>query len=209
MFHIHTFEGVNLNIPLESLPRARKIKKNYPSRKSLSADDGPRNYSQPEKGSAAYAERAYRAAIRVSNEREPIYHAYKIMSSPVITIEPDIRLADAWYFLEEKSVSYMPVVSTAREILGIVSDRDLLKKLVISEGRIENQTELRVRDVMAGEFITSVAMTDIRRIAKVMFDRHLGAMPILNDAGEHIIGIITRSDILYALVDNPPLTLWG
>ncbi len=61
---------------------------------------------------------------------------------------------------------------------------------------------------MVREVITASRFTDIRRIAKVMFDEHIGSMPVLDD-NRKLEGIISRSDILHALVNYPPLKLWG
>lgn len=56
---------------------------------------------------------------------------------------------------------------------------------------------------------TSLAstLTDIRRIARVMLDRDVDGVPIVNEAGV-LLGFVSRSDILRAVVTDPPLSMW-
>ena len=101
----------------------------------------------------------------------------------------------------------MPVISKENKIIGILSDRDILKCLCILECSENNIADKKVTEIMTRKVITAGKLTDIRRIAKAMFENHVGTMPIVEDSGE-LAGIITRSDILYALVNYPPLSLW-
>lgn len=50
-------------------------------------------------------------------------------------------------------------------------------------------------------------LTDIRRIARVMLDRDVDGVPIVNEAGV-LLGFVSRSDILRAVVTDPPLSMW-
>ena len=209
MFHIHNFQGVQYNVPLETLKKSEEISrlnKSYHSRRIIDRkEDGDRKGD--EAGQFSHAVKAYKDAIKITDEREPILHAYTIMKSPVLTLPPEMKIADAWNLFQKKGVSHMPVLS-GEKIIGIVSDMDLLKRLIIIDGKIDNFTDITVIEIMTKEVITAGRVTDIRRIAKAMFEHHLGTMPILDDAGR-LEGIITRSDILYALINYPALRLWA
>jgi len=50
-------------------------------------------------------------------------------------------------------------------------------------------------------------VTDIRRIARVLLDTGLSAVPIAGEAKE-LLGIVSRGDILRATLADPPLSLW-
>lgn len=208
MFHIHTFDGIQFNVPLESLKKKNEVgplTKSYHTRKLIDKKDSEGGDDSYE-GRNSYAVRAYREAVSMKDEREPVLHAYSIMKSPVITLEPDITIIKAWNLLREKKVSHMPVFSE-NKIMGIVSDRDILRHLIVVDNIVENKSDKTVREVMTENVITAGKLTDIRRIAKAMFENHIGTMPIVEDDGR-LAGIITRSDILYALVNYPPLNLW-
>ena len=49
--------------------------------------------------------------------------------------------------------------------------------------------------------------TDIRRVARVLLDTHLPGLPVVNEGGS-VTGFVSRTDILRAVVHDPPLDLW-
>jgi acetoin utilization protein AcuB len=205
MFHIQGLDGIQFNIPLEDLRNNEKIyklEKGNAVRKIIDRKEGHIGNEN-----LSHAVKAYKEAIKINNDREPILHAYTIMKFPVLILDPEMKIADAWNFLKEKGVGHMPVLSKEKKIIGILSDRDLLKCLCIIDCNKSDIAVKKVSDVMTKKVITSSKLTDIRRIAKAMFENHIGTMPIVEDSGE-LIGIVTRSDILYALVNYPPLSLW-
>ncbi len=50
--------------------------------------------------------------------------------------------------------------------------------------------------------------TDLRRVARVLLDTHLPGLPVVAEDGQ-VAGFISRSDILRAVVHDPPLDLWS
>jgi len=203
MFHVHTAGGVRLNVPLEQIQRAQKAP---PPRRRIGLE-----YDTDQAGPSprfSDAEKAYIDGLHADQEHREIYFAYEIMSSPVHTLHQELKITDAWAFFMTQEVHHMPVLSDSDEMIGMVSDSDLLKRLIIIDNTIENVTDTKVKDVMTREVISAGRVTDIRRIAKAMFDNHIGTMPIL-DENVLLAGIITRSDILYALINSPPLKIWA
>jgi acetoin utilization protein AcuB len=65
----------------------------------------------------------------------------------------------------------------------------------------------RVGDVMRTPVITAEAVTDIRRIATAMLTNNLDGVPVTADLGR-LVGYVSRTDILRAVVADPPLSLW-
>jgi len=56
--------------------------------------------------------------------------------------------------------------------------------------------------------VPSVSLdTDIRRVARVLLDTGLPGLPVVQDNGQ-VIGFVSRTDILRAVVADPPLDLW-
>ncbi len=210
MFHLHTFDGIQFNVPVESLKRrgtVEKVSTAYRTRKTIDREAG-NGAPKQEENQSSYALEAYRKSVKMENRREPIFHAYSIMKSPVISIDPELNIIEAWNLFKAKKVNHMPVLSSGNKITGMVSSGDLLKHLIIEGDKILGASDMTIKDIMTGDVITADRITDIRRIAKVMFDNHIGTMPIVDEEGT-LLGIITRSDILYALINYPPLNLWG
>lgn len=210
MFHIHTLSGDNYDITLESLLHRKDvhdISKKSPVRKFINGEmRGDVNSGTGH--TLSYAEKRYRESMNIRNELEPVFHAYQIMNSPVKTTTPETKITEAWKSFKSSGICHMPVISGDGRIIGIVSDRDLLRHLLISDDMIINRTDEVIGNIMTREVVTASRVTDIRRIARVMFQEHIGCMPILDDE-KHLEGIITRSDILHAIINIPQLKLWG
>jgi len=60
---------------------------------------------------------------------------------------------------------------------------------------------------MTTPVVAAAAITDIRRIAAVMLDHGVDGTPI-TDEGGRLVGFVSRSDILRAVITDPPLSLW-
>lgn len=65
-----------------------------------------------------------------------------------------------------------------------------------------------VAQVMLSPIPTTAAETTLRRVAGVLLDLNLPGLPVTNDAGE-LVGFLSRTDILRAIVFDPPLDLWS
>jgi acetoin utilization protein AcuB len=84
----------------------------------------------------------------------------------------------------------------------MLSERDLLRFLVIEDEQLRYVRGNTVADAMSSEVITADPVSDVCRIAKVMLDYRLSALPIV-DARDTLIGLVSRSDILYAVTSDP------
>lgn len=212
MFHLFTIEGKRLDLPLENIKqnlRVDRTKKNYRSRPNIGVDVHRTDERlDREGGENLYGREAYRKAARGENIKERVYRALEIMSSPVITIDPGITAAEAWKSFNEHGCRHMPVVSDEGAIIGILSERDLLKKLIIREGKVEDAVDISVEDIMSRDIIATGPHIDIRRIAQAMLEHHLGIMPIIDEKGA-LAGVVTRSDILNAIIHHPGFSLWA
>ncbi len=213
MFHLFTLDGKQADLPLERLKpnlRVNRVEKKYRSRKYIESDvRGTEERSTPgEGGDYHQASEAYSKAVRMENTSERVFKAFEIMSTPVITIEPEITAADAWKRFNDSGVRHMPVLSHEGAIIGILSERELLKQLIIRDGKVEDAREIAVRDIMSSDVIATGPLTDIRRVARAMLDQHVGLMPIVDEQGG-LSGVVTRSDILHAIIHHPGLSLWA
>jgi CBS domain-containing protein len=67
---------------------------------------------------------------------------------------------------------------------------------------------LPVAQVMWTPVASVTADTDIRRVAQVLLDTHLPGLPVVDDNGT-LTGFVSRTDILRAVANDPPLDVWG
>jgi len=128
------------------------------------------------------------------------------MSSPAQTITPDTSLRDALRLMHEGQFRRLPVVGDRDELIGIVSERDLLyaspppATLLGGQGWNDVLSELRVQEIMTEEVITTVPDTFIGEAARLMADNKIGGLPVV-DERNHVVGVITETDIFRAFID--------
>ena len=103
----------------------------------------------------------------------------------------------------------MPVIDSRSFLQGILSERDLLKFTINSlRNSLTETNQERVRDIMQTKVLSAFPETPIREIARIMFEEKVGSVPILDKEKKHLVGIVTRSDILRRVMNNPPLDLY-
>ena len=204
MFYVNDIDGIQFTGPLEELERWRKISR----RQRIPAQSEEERSSAFSPGNNAGAVAAYQKYITGDNSMvEPLVHAHQIMTSPVLTILLGTPLIDAWYLLEQESVKQLIVTTQQRKVLGMLSDRDILKRVNIIDNVVQVNQDLAVRDVVNREIISTHSISDIRRIAKVLATFHIDALPVVED--DVLIGIVTRGDILRGFAENPKLNLYA
>jgi acetoin utilization protein AcuB len=153
------------------------------------------------------AVRAYLAMLPQDVDRGPILHADQIMQRRVITLQAGEDVTQAWRTLRTHHIHQAPVIDDSERLVGIVSERDLLTAINIDDGRIVEYLSRQVGDVMSTPVVAASPMTDIRRISEVMIRHNVDGVPIA-DTGGHLIGFISRGDILRTAIADPPLSLW-
>lgn len=120
------------------------------------------------------------------------------MSSPVITIAPEMSVVEALSLMKNRHIRRTPVVKDG-VLVGIVSDKDLLNaspppstSLSVWEMNYL-MSRITVREVMTREVLSVTENTTIEDAAKIMVDKKLGGLPVLR--GAELVGIITETDL--------------
>jgi len=150
---------------------------------------------------------AYAKIFRQDTERGPVRHAYQVMNRDVLTLRPGDTVAAAWRALASRHVRQAPVLTSSMDIVGMVSERDLLTVIDLQGDALTGWLDRTVGEVMVSPVVCADPVTDIRRIARVLLDTGLSAVPIAGEA-TGLLGIVSRGDILRATLADPPLSLW-
>lgn len=115
------------------------------------------------------------------------------MSSPVITLAPDSSINQAFRLFDKHQFRHVPVSISNKRLMGIISDRDILRVLGHTVDHDQKQTvNTKVSDVMISEVLTASRKTDIRYITRLFVENRIGSIPIMEE--RKLVGIITRSD---------------
>lgn len=119
-----------------------------------------------------------------------------VMSSPVISVEHNVRLDDAYSLMQERSIRHLPVVD-GKAIVGVVTDRDL--RLATSGLSAQPfNASASVADVMSHPPITVSPIDPVEEAARAMMMRKIGCLPVEVDV--ELVGIVTGTDLLEALI---------
>ena len=121
------------------------------------------------------------------------------MSRPVITIHPEFPIQEALYRMRRENVRRFPVVDDRGQLVGIVSEKDLLEAKpsdVTSLSVYELNyllNKITVDEIMTGNVITVEEDTPIEEAARIMADNKIGGLPVVSKS--KVVGIITETDL--------------
>jgi len=142
--------------------------------------------------------------------------AQDVMSRDVVTVEPEATILNAARLMLQRKISGLPVATAAGELVGIVTEGDFLRRaetgtvrrrprwleFVIGPGRLADEyaraTGRIVKEVMTREVRTVTEEAPLKEVVDLMERFHVKRLPVLR--GQRIIGIITRQNVLRALV---------
>ncbi|MEN2982356.1 MAG: CBS and ACT domain-containing protein [Thermus sp.] len=120
-----------------------------------------------------------------------------VMHAPVITVGPEWTLEEAYRLLLEKGIRHLPVMEGGR-LVGILTDRDIRLATSHLNPRGPCPGCTRVEEVMTREVVTAHPLDPVEEAARVMRERKIGSLPVLEDGV--LLGIVTGIDLLDALL---------
>ncbi len=121
------------------------------------------------------------------------------MRHPVITIKPDMPIQDALNLMHEEHVRRLPVINSHGEMVGIVTEKDLLNAspsdaTTLSVWEISYLlSKVTVDRIMNREVVTVTEDTPLEEAARLMADSKIGSLPVMR--GKDLVGIITETDL--------------
>ena len=145
--------------------------------------------------------------------------AMDVMTTGVITVDPDTSVQAVAKLLFERGISGVPVVDAADRLVGIVSEGDLLHRVETGTERvagrrrswwldtIASDQELArdyvkshgrtAKDVMTREVIAVTEATDLAEVAMLLETKRIKRVPVLRDG--KLVGIVSRANLVRAL----------
>lgn len=121
-----------------------------------------------------------------------------------ISTTPDTPLLGALRLMRERKVDYLPVLDSHNELVGIVSEKDLLYASPSPATTLdiwempELLAKLRIEKVMTREIITVSEETPLENAVIIMVDHRIGGLPVMQ--GQALVGIITETDLFKAFL---------
>ena len=113
----------------------------------------------------------------------------------IVAIAPDRLIGEALAMLAQNDIGALVVTNDAGELIGILSERDIVRRAVIES----DLGSLMVADVMTKNVIVGLPQDDLINVAHTMTERRFRHLPIVD--GKRVIGMISIGDVLKAQRD--------
>jgi len=118
--------------------------------------------------------------------------ARDIMTRTVATIYPEASAQEAAQLLYQKRISGAPVVDADGNIIGIITEADIISKV--------NREGLRVADIMSHDIIAVDEETPVNEIVALLTERKIKRVPVVCEG--KLVGIVSRADIVHAVAQG-------
>ncbi len=152
----------------------------------------------------------------------------KVMTIDVVTVNGFMSVREAAKILAECNISGAPVIDNEGKLVGMLTEKDILKsvKSAADEVRMvfpsthtmgvmfelakgeteimeafEEQANTVVMDVMTKNVVTCRPGTTLNEVASILVKKGINRLPVVDDE-DHVVGIITRGDIVRAFAQN-------
>ena len=117
-----------------------------------------------------------------------------LMSEDIITVDKDQNLSDALKLLRKHNVSRLPVTNN-KELVGIISERDIANKLGSSKYESMPASRLHISSVMVKDVFTVPETMQLDEVARLMLENGIGSVPVMNE-DDKMVGIVSKADFV-------------
>jgi len=127
-------------------------------------------------------------------------HVKDLMTAEVITLDPDDDLALAERLMSESRIRHLPVVDEHFKLVGLVSQRDVLRaslsSLHVANGADQRmKANVELQQIMRTDIDTCSPDDALKDVVDRMRAKKYGCLPVVNEEGR-LVGIITDTDFM-------------
>jgi len=130
-----------------------------------------------------------------------VKHLLAAKGRNVWSVAPEDSVLDVIKLMAEKHIGALPVMS-AGELVGIVSERDYARKVIL-RGRTIEQT--RTREIMTAPVRTVTAEDTVQHCMETMTEYRIRHLPVVDKGA--IVGIVSIGDIVKAVMEEQQNTI--
>ena len=141
--------------------------------------------------------------------------AKDVMTSPVVSIEPDASIWQAVRIMLQRHISGLPVIDQKGALVGIVTEGDFLRRAetgtqrrrprwleyLIGPGRLADEYTRahgrKVSEIMTADPLRISEDTPLDEIVRLMEKRQIKRLPVVRD--QQVVGIVSRANLVHAL----------
>ena len=141
--------------------------------------------------------------------------ASEVMATHVITVGPELPVEEVANTLVTNGISAVPVVDVKKKIVGIVSEGDLMRRVVLGTARerswwfklfslaahqwaaFAKSHGRKAKDVMTPKVITVDPDTSLKEIANLLEVHGIKRVPVVKNG--RLVGVVSRANLVQAL----------
>lgn len=120
----------------------------------------------------------------------------------LVTGRPEDTLEAAAQLLTTNNIGALPVRDADGNLVGILSERDLVRSLAERGARA---LSLKVADIMSRDVAKCSASDSVKSVMETMSRRHIRHVPVVD--GSDLIGIISQRDVMKSILDETQLEM--
>ena len=135
------------------------------------------------------------------------------MSRTVLSLPADTSIYRAWQQMQGQGRGQAPVVNDSGILVGMVTRADLVRFEQWPGPRAEKQQwddwrDQAIESIMVTPVPSVAPQTPLRQAAGALLDSALPGLPVVDDDG-HVVGFVSRADVLRAALKDAGLSVWG
>jgi CBS domain-containing protein len=115
----------------------------------------------------------------------------------VWSIGPDASVYEALTLMAEKDVGALLVLDNAGQLVGILSERDYARKIVL-KGRTSRETA--VREIMTEKVVWVRPDQTIEECMALMTNKHIRHLPVMEEG--RLLGVISIGDVVKDIISE-------
>lgn len=125
--------------------------------------------------------------------------AKDFMTTEIVTLTPRMDVLDAMRMLADHRISGAPVVDTQGNVVGMLTERDCLRTVVVASYHGE-RSHGPVKEFMSRDVHSVNADTSLLDLADLFVKIQYRSYPVLKD--NRLLGVISRQDVIRAILDS-------
>ncbi len=117
---------------------------------------------------------------------------HDVMVRDVITVGAEATVWEAVDLMNKHEIGCLVVMKAAKPV-GIVTERDMLKRVLAG---LEHPEKLKVKEIMSKPLVAAKPQMDIEDAAGIMLKRRIKKLPVVENG--HLVGLVTLTDLVFS-----------
>ncbi len=118
-----------------------------------------------------------------------------VMKKEIIVAKINDRIQQISKILTEKKISNIPVINEKNELVGIVSEQDIIRVM-----DSENFMNMTAKDIMTKDVLSVEENDSLEYVSKIFTERPFRRLPVIR--AKKVVGVVTREDIISSFMSD-------